>query len=1183
MATFDISRVAFDPRKHYASVRMQQGRVLTDDDWNENERIEEEEERRTQVDIIGPSGSPDEGFKIGQLTTTDGVIDFDIHGGTIYLGGLRLEMQSTETFRLQKDWLQKDDAQHPIPSPNDLPPGQERFDLVFLEAWQQPVSAVEDSALFEAALGGPDTTTRVRNMRRVKLFPNTNSSECAVSWLRLQKQWSDNHLGSMNDEHERNPNIKLQVSFSNEGPAEDLCSPPVAGGYLGAENQAVRVQLTRPDRFTWGFDNAAPLYRIQASGGSTTVEMITEPRDQYHWPLAGQIVEILPWSSVLPNREKVSELSGFLSRVTASYNPDTGSFTLATPLPAGFGKAWTNRSDKDSLALPEEFLFMRVWNRGPDLASPEEIPFVLDTPVPLGHTGLQVTFSRNDSALEADPVPDDFWVIAVRPETPAVLVPWDLNDGITPHGVHRFFAPLAMIRWANTNGQITGEIIHDCRKKFNPLTEQECCCTYTVGDGVNSKGDFSSIEDAVASLPEQGGKICVLPGIHDANVIIRRRRQIHIIGCGEQSIVRPRTRTGAAPIFHIENSQKICLENLTLFTAEGIAVEVKDEREGQPSEEITIKYNRILALVHAIYVAVQPDKAGSNDIKILYNQIGQFDKPEGKAIIFTLADDVLIERNRLILVPPPANDPDDPRGDEPEDGVFDPCFQLERIYENNRRFRLLVANTLRYVLAYIPSGRFIGYVAQGGIQVGCASDQVYIRQNTIIGGRGNGILLGHFPVQEGEEVFDPYFPAIRQVCIQENCIYQMGISGIGVFSIIQNRVSTSRIHTNDITIYRNKIRNCALQVPVERDFAALAFGGIILAFCETGIIGENRIEDNGRSHLDPICGIFILHGEKIDIFGNRILNNGPSIETTDNQPRQGARGGVVIRMSFQSLDFSGFVRAGTSDNQLDIHRAGLPFFEAVPAVKLHDNIITQPLGQAVFLMAFGPVSVVSNQFTSQGIDRTNIYARLAASIFIMNLGLSKDLFGMSRSLYGKTKSLPLTNPASAALRTGAISPLANRVFQLLPSGKIMFTANQTTLDLRSNERSIGISSQMIVTLDDVAFNNNQSECAALLAIPEGAASFDIVLLNTFLLGVSVRSNDNRFTDGFTLTLFSLFSYGIINTAAQNQATHCLIIIGFPPFEIDVNNLILIATNCRDQARAVGTNYGKRTKASVVNA
>ena len=46
MATIDLSRSATDFRKHYKSVRAQQGRVFVDDDYNENERLHGEDDRR---------------------------------------------------------------------------------------------------------------------------------------------------------------------------------------------------------------------------------------------------------------------------------------------------------------------------------------------------------------------------------------------------------------------------------------------------------------------------------------------------------------------------------------------------------------------------------------------------------------------------------------------------------------------------------------------------------------------------------------------------------------------------------------------------------------------------------------------------------------------------------------------------------------------------------------------------------------------------------------------------------------------------------------------------------------------------------------------------------------------------------------------------------------------------------
>ena len=85
MPNIDISRDATDPRKHYDRVQMQQGRVLTDDDFNEAERLDAEDSRRVRVDVIGPAGSPDDGFKLKTVGA-----DLVLSAGTYYTGGLRL-------------------------------------------------------------------------------------------------------------------------------------------------------------------------------------------------------------------------------------------------------------------------------------------------------------------------------------------------------------------------------------------------------------------------------------------------------------------------------------------------------------------------------------------------------------------------------------------------------------------------------------------------------------------------------------------------------------------------------------------------------------------------------------------------------------------------------------------------------------------------------------------------------------------------------------------------------------------------------------------------------------------------------------------------------------------------------------------------------------------------------------
>ncbi len=1165
MGTFDISRINFDAKKHYASARMQQGRVLTDDDWNEDKRIAEFERKESLIDIIGPYGTPDDGFHIENLrldldsSGNPNLINFDIEPGTMYLGGLKLDLETKETFRLQKDWLQQKISSSLAP----IFVGKVQYDLVYMEAWQQAISATEDSSLFEVALGGPDTTTRLRNMRRVKLASGIGFCQCIDAWEQLKTNFATNNLGKINADYERIADNKLRVTFANNALPEDLCTPNAAGGYLGAENQAIRVQLFDETSFTWGFDNSAPFYRVAVAADKVTVTMLTEPKDQYHWPLSNQIVEILPWSSALSNGEKVAALSGHLSKVNASYNPDTGQFTMQAALAAAFGQEWKSRADKGELdnQNPEEYFYMRVWNRGSDMTSAPNIPFVSGTAVALGNTGLEITISGTDRQS------NDYWVIAARPETPNRVVPWELETGIKAHGIRRYYAPLAVIKWTlGPNNNVIGEIIHDCRKKFHPLTEQECCCTFTVGDGKTSHGDFDTIQEAIDNLPLNGGKICVLPGIHYAQVRIVNKRQIRITGCGDQSIVLPikKGERLAENIFLIQNSQKIQIDSLTIVSLNGICIAAIDDPKLKiVSENIKINENNIIAGIHAIYIQMNEDIGGDNHISILYNKIGIIDTDKGKVAIFSVADGVLIERNRIVLIAAPNRDPNDPRdpGDPNGGDPFDPCKDPDIIARYGFSMTFIVYNLVKYVTIYYPISKFEKkYAALGGIQIGGTSERVRILENEIIGGKGNGITLGHvhsdakydFKAVSSNYQYSPLY----EISIEGNHILEMGLSGISTLLNIGNDITY--VFIDDLTIYRNLIRGCVHQLSGLDNQKELdtfwSFGGIVLNDCTDAKVQENRIEENGQILGAPICGVFVFFGEEIDVSTNLIFNNGLPIIEDDTNTIKGNRGGVVIKMT-SLIGILQKIKDGSE----------IPFFDGIPSVKIHDNIVVQPCGFALYLIAFGPVSVVSNQFTSLGRDPKNVQSFLASTVFLFNLGVSKDLFVL---LFA---NLANSSKNYAAMATNPSFQKAFKALQYLPNGKVMFTGNQSTLDMRYPSSNISFSSQLIASLDDVAFNTNQTELAGFLSVMKEEFTFDAVFFNTVLFGVSVRSNDNRFSDGFTFTLYSLLSYGLMNTATGNQSTHCLNVIGAKKEKN--SNIVLIDDLCKDKEDQIAGRMG----------
>ena len=445
MSSVDISRKLFQPAKHYAGAVYQQGRVTLDSDQNENNLLAGEELQRLIAEAICSGGSPNAGFTISNVHAAgppgeeEGAetYDFDVAAGSFYLGGRRFTAEPGDKFLGQSDWLQitLDGGLPAPPAAGDLANGP-RHDFVWLEAWEQCVTATEDSEILERALGGPDTTARLRRMRRIHVTTNT-ADDCndALDGLGIAIDPDSGAILSP---------TRLTVGFDPAGITDDPCKPATKVGFLGADNQTFRVQITAPGRFIWGADNASPLYRVQAQsfedpgGGPATlrhIHFLTPPPDQAHYPLAGQTVELMRWGALLPNHEKVAEPTGMLATVEASYDPDSESIVIATAVPQAwvdwFAAAGAGALSDHDLPEDREYFYLRLWTGGSGANGAPDFAFAPNVAQPLAGTGLTVTFSDNSRLGE-------YWSIAARPNTPdkgvaVVLGHSDIgNDYIRP-------------------------------------------------------------------------------------------------------------------------------------------------------------------------------------------------------------------------------------------------------------------------------------------------------------------------------------------------------------------------------------------------------------------------------------------------------------------------------------------------------------------------------------------------------------------------------------------------------------------------------------------------------------------------------------------------------------------------------------------------------------------------------
>jgi len=1107
MSTIDLSRLMTDPAKHYAGVRHQQGRVLTDEDVNEAAILESEELRRTRLHAIGAYGAPGPGFLPTGFTTTGGRLDFALTPGELYLGGIRLEMTEAEQFLEQRDWLNFDKTTAPAPPP----PGATRNDLVWIEAWQQPVTATEDGELFEVALGGPDSSVRWRTMRRVHVLTGVAGDECPAAWAAAQAGFAD--MGTLDAEMRMATTATLTVSFAPAAGAGDLCAPPTAGGYLGAENQAIRVQMVDATHYTWGFDNAAPLYRATVTsraGQPVVVTLAAAPRDAAHWPMRDQVVELLPWSAALANNEPVAEMSGHLCKVAVSYDPDTLTFEIDVPLPAGFDR-WTTRSDAGDFA--QEFVYLRVWNRGDDLASPASIPIAT---ADLGTTGLSIAFAGAPLRRQ------DHWIIAARPMAPEAVTPWRLAlpSGAPPHGVERFRAPIGIIEWtSDANGTATGVLVDDCRPPFLPLTRLRGCCSVTVGDGIESYGMFATIADAIASLPPAGGTICVLPGLFREAVQIVDRRNITVHGCGPRSrIVAPDEAGAGSTAVLVTDSSDICIEGLAL--------------EGGREAVVRIERSEVVRLA---------------DCLVHYRDLRGTFSPW--AAVYADGEAIDLDGN---IVEPVAED-------------------LRRIFSK------LAA----------PGRAAEADAARGGIQIGGGSDTIRIAGNVIAGGIGNGITLGSIlrideENPDGVEVVDidiedpcapcaptdhgtdnddgedgvTYEPAgdLYDVEISGNVISRHGANGVAVIRFFGLRGGAMPlVSVHGLTIRDNRITGCLrreIGTPSSALMMLLGYGGIALAFVTELVIERNMIEGNGLDWRDPVCGIFVLAADGLGIEHNHIRQNGVAGAENAENARPGIRAGIHIWMALsltRESKYSGALVAAVAQ-RIPSH--------GIDQIRIHANQVEQPLGRALFMMGAGPMLVTDNRFSSEALaDR--VTDRFARTVAIANFGVSREwtlglLYAFVLDLLSRMGFESLARYVCPIARLGA----ATRGIELgLPTGKTLFSDNQVSFHMTEPEQGFDLSSVLLVSLDDVGASDNHFEYHVAAPLRR------IALADLVAIGMTVRTNDNRLSETWGRAFFSILSLGLMNTAADNQSTHCIRAIGLRTAV--ANNLVLGELFCPD--------------------
>ena len=242
--TADISRHGLRPAQKFSAVVRQQGRLPLDSEETEAGDIGALMLREAIAETICEKGAPGDGFRVGQpVVNSDDQLDFTLDHGSFYLAGLRFSTAiipgsgaSHMRYRAQPDWISMN---MDVPGPDGAPAGQSRNDLVYLQGWEQTVTAAEDSELAEVALGGPDSSVRRRPVSRVRVLENVPDN-CPDAFADLvSREFPGGALDAAGCEVLSQ--TRMTVGFTQLDPLNDLCRPSAQAGFLGARNETFRV------------------------------------------------------------------------------------------------------------------------------------------------------------------------------------------------------------------------------------------------------------------------------------------------------------------------------------------------------------------------------------------------------------------------------------------------------------------------------------------------------------------------------------------------------------------------------------------------------------------------------------------------------------------------------------------------------------------------------------------------------------------------------------------------------------------------------------------------------------------------------------------------------------------------------------------------------------------------------
>ena len=1051
-----------------------------------------------------------------------------------------------------------------------LPAGNGPF-LAYLDVWTRPITYLEDPDQIDPAVN-VDTTGRLKTIWQVKLAPVPAGSTCAST------PWPGPSLGQLTTGYVGSTpsgpccltNNTGYTGMENQFYRVEIHQPgtPAAGNAYPAPAGTAT--------FKWSRDNAS--VETGVTGILAVHNVLGNPATQLAVLSLGrdQVLGFAPgnWIEILDDDLELNGQPGELHQID-SVDFAAKTITLVDTLVT----AANFPVDANNQTLPQRHTRIRRWDQSAQIYQSDNTLWVDlgaagatgDIPVPppgttlILESGITVTFGPNAATTFNTA---NFWTFAERPSDSQ----FDVLTNAPPRGIHHHYAPLSVVTFSPPAAS-------ECRTEWPPSMEGSCgCCTYTVG----ANAQYQSIQTAINALPASGGEICILSGRYFEAIFLNGLQDVVIHGCGSETRLaspslgpNPPAPPAPAPgsttmtaVISIANSQNIRLHDFVVEAADGdvgILIDGTGDLIVTPPENFSRKS---VAARKELFAGI------NTDINIGYENFPAVTDITVEKLFLTastmpalLAKEVevlKIRENRIAM----AN-------------VFSPFpsvwlsggqiefvrnwVGLQTIFNLNAWFPAVVYEDLfsdARNAAKTAEGANAGLFQDsgqhpGGIQIAGPSASVLVAENWIVGGSRNGITLGSFTILDANAgdtgitagvtfakpatdstanvLLSPTtYPGLEgstvvaggllsQIQIDRNTITNSGLCGIGPVGFFDLATILEVISIEGLTITGNTIANTVRSADNPQPAATTrGYGAISLPTVENLIIRDNFLTNFGAQPGLRVSGIYLLHGEMVDISHNQVLDNRDWADTGVNL--EGEALDTTAAISIQ------VVTPPTLDNTNTI--ASLLLYEpGMPALRVEENVVRVPSGLALSAIGWGPFAVSNNHFSCGG----NIPGKLNsrdACVEILNLGLGLDF-------YFSLLPSKLYSHATSANPTAETTPRF-----LSTNGTVVFTNNICQLELREVHQ-IGLASVIVMTLDHLIFSNNHCWVDAGL--------FG-VLIDAFLLADSLQVTSNRFQEGLYSVLLSGLTAGVFNITSQNISTYCLIVDG--KHKLDNNNLMM---------------------------